>query len=117
MTATKVTAGTLWRTGDHEWNAAVHMLGWSSISERTLVHVDREHRRIDWDAIKAHRGWSHGERIFIDAAFAFWGGTNRSLFGRATAPTEATIANVFSTLSDNTLEWLLEGLRIRRNAR
>lgn len=105
------------RAGDHEWNAAIWMLAYPSIRARTLVHADKDRRHIDWDQIKTHRGWSHGERILIDAAFSFWTGGSKSLFGRAGTPTEATIAEIFTTLSDGVLDYLLEGLRIRRNAR
>lgn len=107
-------------SADHEWDATIRVLAYlDSIRPAGLplggvmVRVNGERHSIAWDELYDALGpASRGERILLDVAYSLWSGNNRCAFedGRPLA----SLADVWSTLSDTPFRVVLDGLMIRR---
>ena len=60
-----------WVSQEHEWAAAIVVLGSPSIAERTAKHVDFTDRRVDWEGLRtACLEWDDHARNLVEVADA-----------------------------------------------
>ena len=60
-----------WVSQEHEWAAAIVVLGSTSIAERTAEHVDFTERQVDWESLRAAAlEWDDHARNLVDVADA-----------------------------------------------